>query len=142
MNPHNVKIILEDSSAKIEQERIFHPTIGAFSLQETSTSNGLILIDFAATRNMVVASTRFKHLNIHKSSCISSDQGTRNQIDHFVINGRHCLSVLDVRTFRRINIDTDSAKIRIRVSIWNKVLAISQRKLDVSKLLPQQTAVA
>ena len=116
---HDVKILLGDFNANIQ-----------FSQQETSTRNGLRLIDFAAARNMVIASTRFKHLNIHKATWMSPDQRTRNQIDHVVIGGRNCSSVLDVCTLQRVNIGFDhylvAVKIRMRLSITNKLLPTTQ----------------
>lgn len=42
-------------------------------------------VDFAAPRNMVVCSTRFQHINIHKAAWLSPDQNTHNQIDHVVL---------------------------------------------------------
>ena len=68
---HDVKILLGDFNAKIGQECIFHSTIGQCSLHESMTSNGHRLIDFVAARNMVIANTRFKHLNILKATWMS-----------------------------------------------------------------------
>ncbi|XP_062123260.1 craniofacial development protein 2-like [Drosophila sulfurigaster albostrigata] len=117
---HDVKIILGDFNAR--------------------------LIDFAAARNMVVSSTRFRHLDIHKATWLSPDQKTRNQIDHVVIDGRHASSVMDVRTFRGVNIDSDhylvAAKIRMRLCRAKNVRPITQRKLDVTRLRSQRTATA
>ena len=131
-------ILLGDFNANIGQEYIIHPTIGQFSLHETSTSNGLRLIDFVAARNMVIASTIFKHLNIHKTTWMSPDQRTRNQIDYTVIDGRHCSSVLDVRTFRGVNIESDHYIVADKIRMRLKVGPTTQRKLDVSKLNSQQ----
>ncbi|XP_073836854.1 uncharacterized protein [Musca autumnalis] len=104
------------------------------------------LIDFAAAKNMVVSSTRFNHLDIHKGTWLSPDQKTRNQIDHVVIDGRHSSSVLDVRSFRGANIDSDhylvAAKVRTRLNVANKVRTDTTRKLDIGKLQSQQIATA
>ncbi|XP_060665604.1 craniofacial development protein 2-like [Drosophila nasuta] len=143
---HDVKIILGDFNAKIGRERIFDRTVGQFSLHETTSNNGFRLIDFATARNMVVSSTRFRHLDIHKATWLSPDQKTRNQIDHVVIDGRHASSVMDVRTFRGVNIDSDhylvAAKIRMRLCRAKNVRPITQRKLDVTRLRSQRTATA
>ncbi|XP_060647400.1 craniofacial development protein 2-like [Drosophila nasuta] len=77
---HDVKIILGDFNAKVGRERIFDRTVGQFSLHETTSKNGFRLIDFAAARNMVVSSTRFRHLDIHKATWLSPDQKTRNHV--------------------------------------------------------------
>ncbi|XP_051858036.1 uncharacterized protein LOC127565056 [Drosophila albomicans] len=143
---HDVKIILGDFNAKVGRERIFDRTVGQFSLHETTSNNGFRLIDFAAARNMVVSSTRFRHLDIHKATWLSPDQKTRNQMDHVVIDGRHASSVMDVRTFRGVNIDSDhylvAAKIRMRLCRAKNVRPITQRKLDVTRLRSQRTTTA
>ena len=72
-----------------------------------TTSNGMRLIDFTAARNMVICSTKFQHLDIHKATWMSPDRLTLDQIDHIVIDGRHVSSVLNVYTFRGPNIDLD-----------------------------------
>ncbi|XP_037957054.1 uncharacterized protein LOC119686977 [Teleopsis dalmanni] len=95
---------------------------------------------------MVVCSTRFPHRDIHKATWLSPDQATRNQIDHFVIDARHASSVLDVRSFRGPNIDSDhylvAAKVRMRLSTANNVRSNVQKKLDVNKLRSRETAEA
>ena len=60
----------------------------------TISPNGVRLIDFAAVRNLVVYSTMFQHLDIHKVTWLSPDRSTRNQIDQIV--GRYVTNVLDV----------------------------------------------
>ncbi|XP_073848775.1 uncharacterized protein [Musca autumnalis] len=143
---HDIKIILGDFNAKIGKENIFDPTVGKFSLHSETSDNGMRLIDFAAAKNMVVSSTRFNHLDIHKGTWLSPDQRTSNQIDHVVIDGRHSSSVLDVRSFRGANIDSDhylvAAKVRTRLNVANKARTDSTRKLDIDRLHTQQIATA
>ena len=143
---HDIKIILGDFNAKVGKEAAFYPAIGKFSLHEETTDNGMRLIDFAAARNMVVSSTRFKHRDIHKATWLSPDQSTRNQIDHVVIDGRHVSSVLDVRSVRGANIDSDHylvvAKFRTRICRANNARGSTLRKYDISKLQSQQTVTA
>ncbi|XP_073814500.1 uncharacterized protein [Musca autumnalis] len=143
---HDIKIVLGDFNAKIGKENIFGQTVGKFSLHSETSDNGMRLIDFAAAKNMVVSSTRFKHLDIHKGTWLSPDQRTINQIDHVVIDGRHSSSVLDVRSFRGANIDSDhylvAAKVRTRLNVANKARTDTTRKLDIAKLQTQQIATA
>ncbi|XP_034112036.1 uncharacterized protein LOC117573172 [Drosophila albomicans] len=60
--------------------------------------------------------------------------------------GMHASSVMDVRTFRGVNIDSDhyliAAKIRMRLCRAKNVRPITQRKLDVTRLRSQRTATA
>ncbi|XP_043063419.1 uncharacterized protein LOC122319764 [Drosophila ficusphila] len=136
-------IVQTDFNAKIGRESVFGATVGQFSLHETTSSNGLRLIGFAASHNMVVRSTGFRHLDIHKASWIAPDRLTRNQIDHVVIDARHASSILDVRSFRGPNIDSDhwlvAAKVRTRLCVSKIVRRGLSRKPDFEKLHSQQT---
>ena len=96
-------MLVGDFNAKVGGEGIFGPTVGKHSLHEKTSDNGFRLVSFAAAQNMVVSSTRFQHLNIHKATWRSPDLNTKNQIDHVVIDGRHASSILDVRTLRTAN---------------------------------------
>ena len=60
------------------KEDIFVQSVGKFGLHDVLFNNEVILVDFAATRNMVIGSTKFQHLNIHKATSLSPDQNTRN----------------------------------------------------------------
>jgi endonuclease/exonuclease/phosphatase family metal-dependent hydrolase len=73
---------------------------------------------------MVIGSTIFSHKNIHKTTWKSSDGQTMNQIDHILIDMRHKSNVMDVRSFRGANIDSDHflviSKLRARISNCKK----------------------
>jgi hypothetical protein len=86
---YHMKILLVDFNAKVGRENIFKPTIGKESLHQDSNDNGVRLINFATSKNLVVKSTMFPHRNIHKYTWTSPDGKTRNQIDHILID-RKC----------------------------------------------------
>ena len=109
----DIKIILGDFNAKVGREDYYRPTIGKYSLHETSNDNGLRVIDFAASRNMVVSSTYFEHKNIHKATWVSPNGYTKNQIDHVLIDGRHGSNVLDVKSCRGPNVDSDHYLVKV-----------------------------
>jgi len=133
----DIKIILGDFNAKIGREVYYRPTIGKYSLHENSNGNGTRVIDFAASRNIVVSSTYFEHKNIHKATWESPDGRTKNQIDHVLIDGRHCSNVLDVRSCRGPNIDSDHHLVKVvvrdRISIQHNRQPTLER-WDVEKL--------
>ena len=91
----------------IYRENILKPTIGQDSLHQDSNDNGVRLVNFATSKNLVVKSTMFPHRNIHKHTWTSPDGKTHNLIDHILIDRRWQSSVLEVRSFRGADCDTD-----------------------------------
>jgi hypothetical protein len=92
-----MKILLRDFNAKVCKEDIFKPTFGNESLHEISNDDGIRVVNFVTSKNLIVKSTMFPHRNLHKFTWTSPDGKTHNQIDHILIDmGRHS-SVLDVR---------------------------------------------
>lgn len=49
----DIKMFLGDFNAKVGREVYYRPTIGKYSLHDTSNDNGTRLIDFAVSRNIV-----------------------------------------------------------------------------------------
>lgn len=135
---HDIKIILGDLNAKIGKEAEFQSISGKHSLHHESNENGLRVISFAAAHDMVVASTRFPHKDIHKHTWRTPDGKTYNQIDHVLVNSRHISSVLDVRSMRGANIDSDHylvvIKVRCRISNTKKIKCDTVEKLNCNRL--------
>ena len=104
---YHMKILLGDFNAKVGRENIFKPTIGNESLRQDSNDNGVRIVNFATSKNLIVKSTMFPHRNIHKYTWTSPNGKTHNQIDHILIDGRQHSSILDVRSFRGADCDTD-----------------------------------
>jgi endonuclease/exonuclease/phosphatase family metal-dependent hydrolase len=102
-----MKILLGDFNAKVGREDTFKPTMGNESLHLDSNNNGVRAVNFATLKNLVVKSTMFPHRNIHKHTWTSPDGKTHNQIDHILIDRRWHSSILDVRSFRGADCDTD-----------------------------------
>jgi hypothetical protein len=61
-----MKTLLGDFNAKVGREDTFKSTIGKESLHKDSNDNGVIVVNFATSKNLVVKSTMFPHQNIHK----------------------------------------------------------------------------
>jgi len=102
-----MKILLGDFNAKVGRENIFKPTIGNESLHQHSNDNGMRIVKFATSKNLVVKSTMFPYRNIHKYTWTSPNGKTHNQIDHILIDRRRHSSILDVRSFRGADCDTN-----------------------------------
>jgi hypothetical protein len=79
---YDMTILLGYFNANVGREDIFKPTIGNEILQEIINDNGVMVINFATSKNLVVKSTMFPHRSIHKYTWTSPDGQTHNQIDH------------------------------------------------------------
>jgi len=93
---YHMKILLGDLNAKVGRENIFKPAIGQESLHQDINDNGVRLVNFATSKNLMVKITMFPHRNIHIYIWTSPDGKTHNQIDHILIGRRWHSSVLDV----------------------------------------------
>jgi hypothetical protein len=80
------KIILGDFNAKVERENNFRPTIGRESLHEDSNDNGIKLKTLTISKEMVISSTCYLHISIHKLTWTSPGGTTHNQINHVVVD--------------------------------------------------------
>jgi hypothetical protein len=93
-------------------------------------------LDFCEMNGLVVCNTIFAHKNIHKYTWISPDKKTKNQIDYIMINKRWRRSVMDVRTYRGADVNSDHILIRARIQLKLRAVKKVQRrrKFTVYKL--------
>jgi hypothetical protein len=135
---NDVKIVLGDFNPKIGQDDAFKPTTRNNSAHETSNDNGIRVVDFAVSKNMVISSSYFHHKKIHKVTWCSPDQLTMNQIDHVLTDQRHASDITDVRSMRGADCDTDNFLVcvqhRQRISMIKEKKGLKQRKHDMAKL--------
>ena len=91
------------------------------SLHQDSNDNGVRIVNFGASKNLVVRSTMFTHRNILKCTWTSHDGQTHKQNDHILIDRRWHSSIIDVRSFRGADCDSDHylvvAKVRERLAV-------------------------
>ena len=142
---HDVKLIIGDLNAQIGKETIYYPTIGKEAFHQESNGNGKRLIHFAASRNMVIGTTLFQHKDIHKITWRSPDAHHFSQIDHLLIDSRHAPHLMDVRSHRCANVDSDHflivSRMRARISNAKKFFGRKVERYDQEKmtLLKKQT---
>jgi hypothetical protein len=63
-----------------------------------SNDNGVRVVNFATSKNLIVKSTMFPYCNIHKFAGTSLDGKTHNQIYHILIDRKWLSSILDVQS--------------------------------------------
>jgi hypothetical protein len=120
-------------------ENIFKPTVGSKSLHEISNESGVRVVNFATSKNLVVKSTLFPHCKIHKYIWTSPEGNTHNRIDRVLIDRRCHSSILDVRSFRGADCDTDHylvvPKVRERLAACKRAAQkIDTERFSVKKL--------
>ena len=105
-------------------ENILKLTIGNETLHHDLNDSGVRIVNFATPKNLFLKSTMLLHRNIHKYNWSSPVGSTHNQIDHILIDRRLQSSVLDVRSFRGADCDTDH---HLVVTKFRERLAASKR---------------
>jgi hypothetical protein len=80
-----MKILVADFNAKVGREDIFKPTVRNESLPETSNNNGVKVVSFDTSINLIVKSTMFPHHNIYKYTW-TSDGEMHYHINHVLIS--------------------------------------------------------
>jgi endonuclease/exonuclease/phosphatase family metal-dependent hydrolase len=91
----------------VGQEESARAIIGKHSLHKESNETGRKLINYATSLNMIAGSIIFPHRNIHKMPWRLLEENSMNQIDHMLTDSRHCNNLLDVRSYRGANTDSD-----------------------------------
>jgi phage-related protein len=119
-----MKILLEDLNVQLWRRYIFKPIIGNENLHQDSTDNNVRIVNFATSKNLVVESTMFPHRNIHTCTWTSPDGKTHNQIYLILIDRRWHASILDARSFRGADRDTDHCLVVAKV---RKSLAVRKQ---------------
>jgi hypothetical protein len=103
------------------------------SLQEISNDNEVTVVNFATSNNLFGKTTMFPHHKIHEYTWTSPDDKSHNQTYHEFVDRRRQSSILDVRSFKGTDCDTDhylvAAKLRERLSVSKGVA----EKLDLQR---------
>ncbi|XP_037930963.1 craniofacial development protein 2-like [Teleopsis dalmanni] len=135
----DILIVMSDLNVKIgaDNTNIEH-ILGKHGL-ETRNENGELLIEACNDANLVIGGSIFPHKACHKSTSVSPDGQTENQIDHICIGKMWRSSLLDVRIKRSADIGLDHqllvATLRLKICTAGQRRTLnSLPKLDISKL--------
>jgi len=130
-----MKILLGNFNAKVGRENIFKPTIRNESLPQDSNDSSVRIVNFATSKNLVVKSMIFPHQNIRKYTRTSPHGKTHNQIDHILIDRRWHSSILDVRSLRGADCDTEHYQVVEKVREMLPVCIQAAQKCDVENVI-------
>ena len=75
---HDILVVYDNFNAKVGCHQDYAPTIIGFHGLGGISENGMRLIDYCVTNDMIVGGTRYSHKTIHKYTCKSLDDTTRN----------------------------------------------------------------
>jgi hypothetical protein len=95
----------------------------------------LRVVNFATSKNIVAKSTMFPRRKIYKHTWTSTEGNTHNHVDHVLTDRRRHSSILDVRSFRGADSDTDQY---LLVANVRERLAVSKRaaqKIDTERFI-------
>ena len=108
-------IVLGDCNAKVGEEQIYETVAGKHSLHAHTNNSGERLCHLAGANHLIIASTFFDHKRIHKATRTSPDGRITNQIDHILVNNYRRNNILDIRTYRGENCDSDCMLVGVRI---------------------------
>ncbi|VDO59287.1 unnamed protein product [Schistosoma margrebowiei] len=104
---NDLTILMGDRNATVEIDNTgYEDIMGQHGLGERN-KNGEIFANLCAFNKLVIDGTIFPHKRIHKSTWISPDNTTENQIDHICIIKKFRRTMEDVRTKREADIASD-----------------------------------
>jgi endonuclease/exonuclease/phosphatase family metal-dependent hydrolase len=92
---------------------------GGHSLHNETYNNGKQMVSFAVGRDLAVTRTWYQHKDINVVTWKPPDKKICNQIDHILVDIRHCTCVCDMGSMRGAEIESDQflvrAKIRLKI---------------------------
>jgi hypothetical protein len=139
----DVAIVMGDLNAKVGSKNLHLPHIMDMRGLGVKNENGELFIDFCTQNGLVMGGTMFIHKRIHKITWKSPDGVTKNQIDHISISNKWKKSLLNVRSYRGADIDSDHhlviAEVQMKVARVKHNHDSKTRKMDYQKLHDQDT---
>jgi hypothetical protein len=134
-----MKTLMGDFNAKVGREDTFKPIICCESLREASNDNGIRVVNFATSKNLILKCTTFPHRDIRKHTWNSPDVVTHNQRHPVLIDKMQHSNILDVLSFRGADCDPDQylavAKLRERISVSKRARQnFDLERFDLKKL--------
>jgi hypothetical protein len=133
-------VLIGDFNAKIGKENSLGPAVGNYSLHKTSSENGMMLGQFAMRNNLVITSSCFPHkkIHVHLTTWKSPCAGTLNQLDHVLIAARHSSSIMDFRSCRGPNCDSDhylvKTIVREKLTKTQEIHSMRRRRWHMDRL--------
>ena len=138
-------ILMGDFTAKIGGDNIgYEDVMGTHGLGSMN-ENGERFADLCALNQLVIGGSIFPHKRIHKSTWVSPDHRTENQIDHICISQKFRRAWKDVRVMRGADVSSDhhllATTVTLRLRKYNTTSA-TRTKYNVGLLRDEEVQAA
>ena len=133
---HDILIVMGDFNAKVGADNIGYETcMGCEGLGDRN-DNGQRFSDLCLENGLVIGGTVFQHKDIHKSTWLSPDGRTSNQIDHIAISRKWRRSMTDVRAIRGADAGSDHNLVlcKLQLKLRSSGKKNKQQLFDSNKL--------
>jgi len=127
-----------DFNTKLGNKEYLQPVACPYKIYESSHVNGNMLKQFAIRSRLILKSTMFPHKHTHLGTWRIPESNEVNRIGHVLAMSRHSSSVIDVRSCRGPNCDSDHClekiKVRKKITKFQKSPRRKTRRWDAEKL--------
>ena len=134
----DMKILMGDLNAKVGADNTNSELIMGRHGTGAMNENGELFIDLCTFNDLVIGGTLFPHKTIHKTTWVSPDGKTENQIDHITIGRKWRRSLHDVRVKRGADAASDHhlvvAVLKTKLKAYNDQAARPSHKYNVHSL--------
>lgn len=100
--------------------------------------NGERLANMCSSNGLVIGGTLFKQKDIHTITWYSPNNRDKNQIDHVIINGKWRRSLLDTRTKRGADVNSDHclvvARLKLKLKKTPEDTKTNRKIIDIKRL--------
>ena len=105
---HDIKVLMGDFNVQIDKSRQgMESTIGPHRSANITNDNGEQFTLFCSLNDIGIGNTFCKHKDIHKTTWLSPDYHTNNEIDNISISSRWCSSLQDVIVYSGADCGSD-----------------------------------
>ncbi|XP_059162117.1 uncharacterized protein LOC131945132 [Physella acuta] len=133
---HDILVVMGDMNAKIgASNEGYEICMGKEGLGEAN-NNGQRFREICLENGLVIGGSLFQHKEIHKSTWISPDKRTSNQIDHIAINKKWRRSMRDVKAIRGADVGSDHNLVLCKLQLKLKRVdrKVNHQLFDSAKL--------
>ena len=138
----DLKILMGDLNAKVGTDNTNKELIMGTHGTGEGNENGELFTEFCTFNDLVIGGTLFPHKTIHKTTWISPDGKTENQIDHITIGRKWRRSLHDVRVKRGADAASDHhlvvAELKTKLKAYNDQAGRPSHKFNVHILKEQK----